>query len=210
MEFQLRRLLSEKPMLLSLIEKAIINGYEHAESIAINIGNIPMCRSRMGYMRLPLIEATIQRTIEEANIDGVTVRMAYNNNRSAVHLEIETSYCILMFASVRHNGDVPGKAKYRQKYIDQCFMAEVYPEYEPFTEFCKPLYIITHAPSRVSAACPELTIGRLSVDQSYWSCRYSFSQLQLESRTIENVTPNENTTIHENIAKMATLRLKQS
>ena len=100
MDPQLVHLQEDIPYLFHVVEQTIQNAYQHSQRAAAGVQNSPLFKKRGGFMIHSLVEAMLQRSLEEANFSGVTTRVASNENRSAVHLEIDTPYGIIMIAKV--------------------------------------------------------------------------------------------------------------
>jgi len=209
MDPQLLRLQKDMPYLFPMMEQTIQNAYQHSQQTAAGMQSSPFFRKRGGFVLHVLVEAMLHRSLEEANFAGITPRVVPNANQSAVHLEIETPNGIIMVAKVTKVGGVPRATKYRQKYIDQAVVAEVYPEYRLFTGECKPLYVITHCPDRATATHADIRIGRLSMDQAFWYCNHPFSLLA-NSCPVEEITPAENVVEKEEIQKTTRIKLKKA
>lgn len=208
-EFQLVKIQREMPMLLKIIESTIQSVYREAEEITRTMRSDPLAGKREGYYLYWRMEHTILRAVEEAGIKGVEAK-AVRSGSSTYHLEICTPYAVIMVSHVHRNGDVPKKANYRQKYVDQTFVQEVFPELSLFTPECSPLYVITHSytPNNISSAI--VRIGRLAVDQSSWSCNYYLKDLISKAITTEEIVPSDAITVPEDVKRNSKIRLKKS
>lgn len=208
LETQLVRLQKEVPMLLRIIDQAIQGVYRRIDEGTKTIRSDELISRKSGYFYYILTEPTIRRSVEEAGLKNVSVFVESNGNGTP-HLEIHTPYAILCFSRVRHSGDVPNKAKYRQKYIDQTFMYEVYPELHMYTPECKPLYVVTYALPKTGDMPVEIKIGRLTVDQEAWSCNYNLADIINKTDTVEKVVPKNDATPLENIQRNVKIRVKK-
>ena len=206
-ELQLVKIQRELPLLLKILEATIQNVYREVEALTREMRPDPLAGTKIGYMLHVYMEPRIRRAIEEAGIENV-VASAVQNSAGAYHLEIRTPFAILMFAHVQREGDVPRRANYRQKYVDQTFMREVYPELELFSSDSIPLYVITHARSKVSASEAIIRIGRLSVDQESWSCNYDLHSLVASAVTTEEIVPQSAIAAREDIKRESRIQLK--
>ena len=208
-EFQLLKIQREMPMLLKIIESTIQSVYRETEEVTRTMRSDPLAGKRTGYYLYWRTEHDVRRSVEEAGIEGVEVK-AVKSGTGSYHLEIITPYAVLMVSHVHRNGDVPKKANYRQKYVDQTFVQEIFPELSPFTPECSPLYIITHSSVTNSVSKAVIRIGRLSVDQSSWSCNFYLNDLIAKANTTEEIVPNNTITVPENVQRKSRIRIKKS
>ena len=207
-ELQLVRIKKEMPMLFSLIDMAIKSTFRRIDDGTKQIRNDPLVGNKTGYFFYILVEHAIRRTVEEANIPGVDIRVV-SNGGGTLHLEIHTPYGIITFARVHHEGDVPRKAKFRQVYIDQTFVQEVYPELKLYTPDCKPLYVVTYSGQISNSESVAIRIGRLTVDQENWSCNYTLGDLISTNDTTEEIEPKNEMVPHENVQRISKIRIKR-
>ena len=207
LELQLVRIMERMPDLLCVIDDTIHSVYREVEQTTRTMRNDPLAKNKIGYLVHAIMEHRIRVAIEEANIPQIEL-MAVSNGRSATHLEIVTPYAIIAFSHVQQIGNAPRKAKYRQKYIDQMFMQEVYPELSEYTPYCKPLYIVTYA-TKTSGSFETMTkIGRLTVDQESWSCNYTIYDLIATKKTEEIISNQNNIAPHEEVVRNSKIQLK--
>ena len=208
-EFQLMKIQRDLPMLLKIIEATIQSVYREAEEKTRKMRSDPLAGKRIGYYLYWRTEHEIRQAVEEAAIEGVEVK-AVKSGTGSYHLEIITPYAVLMVSHVHRNGDVPKKANYRQKYVDQTFVQEIFPELSLFTPECSPLYVITHSRDTNSVSNAVIRIGRLSVDQSSWSCNYYLNDLVAKASTTEEIVPNNAIAVPENVQRKSKIKIKKS
>jgi len=170
MEFQLEVLSREVPGFFHTLTNAISAAYNAAYAqMPPPMHRDQLCQRRFyGYI-LPTVDYEIRRAFDNASFRGIKVINAENANRSAPHLEIHTPWCIFVISKVRRHRDVPRKANYRQKYVDQMFIPEVFPDMEVYSDGCRPLYVVTHASASPDFELKHVGIGRLTATQEAWS-----------------------------------------
>ena len=207
-ELQILRIQQTIPALFGVIENAIQGVYRHIEEETRTARNDPLFQKRLGYCIHTWMEHSIRVAIEEANIPNVSVE-AVSNGSGTPHLEIYTPYAILVFAHVQRIGNVPRNAKYRQKYIDQMFMQEVFPEYAEYTSESKPLYVVTYTLVDQKTFSASTRIGRLTVDQEGWSWIYSLNDLASQRSGIEQINPGNTITPLETVVRKNRIQLKK-
>lgn len=205
-ELQLVKVQQKIPMLFDGIYNAIQGEYRETEVKTRAMRSDPLVNKKIGYLLHTYMEHKIRCAIEEMDINN-TELFVESNGRGAPYLVVKTPFCLLTFSRVRHAGDVPRKAHYRQKYIDQMFMQDILPEYELFTSECKPLYVITYAETTQGSFIADIRIGRLTVDQSGWSCNYHLSDLI--NPVTEKISVNNNIKPDEEVKRNSRIRIKK-
>lgn len=200
MDIQLAKIIKKYPSFFHIIQNALPAAYKRAQAQMNEMLYDDLCRQRMGYFILTNADHTLRHDFENIAFDGVEVYSAPNANRSNLHLEIRTPYAIFMVAKVSAPNAVPPKAQYRQKYSDQVFMAEVFPEYELFSEASIPLYIVTHTFHKGDYLPKSIHVGRLSMDQRTWEYNVPIEMLCKNELLIENIEKENVPIVQEEIA----------
>lgn len=208
-ELQLIKIQQQMPQLLQIIDSTIQGVYRRNEETTRDMRSDPLVGKRTGYLLHGVMEHYVRRAIEEAGIENVEVK-AIKNGTSAYHLEIFTPYAVIMISHVHRSGDVPKKANFRQKFVDQTFIQEVYPELALFSSDCIPLYVVTHAQNRDNISEATIRIGRLSVDQGSWSCNYLLQDLIKNAVTTEEISSQSKVSAIEDVRRISNIRLKNS
>ena len=212
MEFQLDALNRRIPRFFPTIANAIREAYANAHAqMPAEMHQDRLCMKRLYGFILPNVDYQLRRAIENAAFPDVKVIAANNSNGSAGHLEIHTPYGIFVVVKVRKLKGVPPKAKYRQKYVDQMFIQEVFPELDGYTPECKPLYVITHISALPGFELKGISLGRLTVEQNAWSCYYNIDDLCKQEALVETVEKTAPPEVREEIiAKNHRIQIKQA
>lgn len=210
MDIQLKHLATDYPTLLPAIQRAIGIGCQETTKVVSAYHMNKLTQSRKGYINWTLTEPIIDNAIVELGIEEISIRRSPNRNNSSFHLEVHTPYAVIVFAQVSKGGSVPRKAIYRQIYIDQCCMWEWKTDVKPFTENCRPLYVITYALPKGANSMPEIYIGRLNSSQDAWSCNHPISAVLSETTMAKQNEERATVALSEDITKATNIRFKNA
>ena len=212
MEFQLDALTRQLPRFFPTIANAIQSAYANANAqMPMEMHRDRLCAKRLYGFVLPNVDYQLRRAIESAAFPDVNVIAAENSNGSAEHLEVQTPYGVFVVAKARRRKGIPPKAKYRQRYVDQTFVQQVFPELEAYSIDCQPLYVITHISALPDFELSGIGVGRLTVEQNAWSCYYSIDDLCRQEALVETVEKTVSPEVREeSIARIKRVQIKQA
>lgn len=210
MDIQLKHLATDYPTLLPAIQRAIYDTYSQTQKVIAALRADELVKSRQGFLSWSLNETIICNNIAELGFREIHLCRTANCNNSALHLEIHTPHAVIVFSKVSKGGQVPRKAKYRQEYIDQCCMWEWKTDVKPFTENCRPLYVITYALPKDADSMPEIYIGRLNSSQDAWSCNHPISAVLSETTIAKQNEERAKVALSEDITKVTNIRFKNA
>ena len=199
MEFQLHKVRQAIPDFYNIINNVIQTAYKRAEVQPLEFLSNSLCMSKMYGVLSAYVDYEVMHTLENYRYPDVSMKIVENSQRSAKHLEIHTQYAIFVLAKVRKYRDVPCKAAYRQKYVDQTFMQEARPDLAMYDNKCAPLYVISHISRRPNYHLQGIQIGRLTEDMRAWSCCYNLDTLLIDNTV--TVKKEELGSLKENIQR---------